>query len=96
MRVNELLKHTEKEIRMTFETNVLAQFWILEAFLPRMIENNYGHIVAVSSMNGLLPIRNLVPYCSSKFAVRGLMECLFEELRTKSNGKSKVICRNFQ
>lgn len=87
---NELLKHTEGQIRKTFETNILAHFWMLEAFLPKMIENNYGHIVAVSSINGLLPIKYLVPYCSTKFAVRGLMECLFEELRQNSNGKSKV------
>ena len=87
---NELLKHTEGQIRKTFETNILAHFWMLEAFLPKMIEDNYGHIVAISSINGLIPIKNLVPYCSTKFAVRGLMECLFEELRLNSNGKSKV------
>lgn len=54
---------------------------MLQAFLPTMMERNKGHIVALSSMAGLLGLRNLVPYCGSKFAVRGIMEALHEELR---------------
>lgn len=46
-----------------------------------MMERNYGHIVAMASMAGMLGLRNLVPYCGSKFAVRGMMEALHEELR---------------
>lgn len=44
---------------------------MLEAFLPDMIERNHGHVVALSSMAGVLGLTNLVPYCASKFAVRG-------------------------
>lgn len=50
-----------------------------------MKQNNHGHIVALSSCAGLIGFRNLVPYCASKFAVRGLMEALFEELRYSSS-----------
>ena len=85
-----LLQHTEEEIRRVFDINVLAHFWIFQAFLPKMIENNNGHIVAISSMAGLLGFQNLVPYCSSKFAIRGTHEGLYEELRADTNGKSKV------
>lgn len=45
-----------------------------------MKKNNHGHIVALSSIAGLAGLPNLVPYCASKFAVRGLMESLAEEL----------------
>jgi all-trans-retinol dehydrogenase (NAD+) len=41
-------------------------------------------------MAGLLGSRNLVPYCGSKFAVRGLQEAMSEELRASSNGNSQV------
>jgi short-subunit dehydrogenase len=54
---------------------------MLEAFLPTMIQKNHGHVVAISSMAGIMGIPNLVPYCGSKYAVRGLMEALGEELR---------------
>lgn len=74
-------KQTPDEIRKTFEVNVFAQFWTLEAFLPHMKQQNRGHIVALSSMAGMIGLPNLVPYSASKFAVRGLMEGLSNELR---------------
>jgi all-trans-retinol dehydrogenase (NAD+) len=87
---HEFLKHTENEIRKIFEINVLAHFWMFQAFLPKMVEINKGHIVALSSMAGLMGMRNLVPYCGSKYAVRGIQEAMSEELRATSNGNSKV------
>lgn len=57
---------------------------IIQEFLPGMKKMNHGHIVALSSMAGLIGLRNLVPYCASKFAVRGLMEALKEELRQEN------------
>lgn len=83
MPAHELLEHTETEIKRIFDINVLAHFWMLQAFLPKMIEKNRGHIVAMSSMAGVLGFKNLVPYCGSKFAVRGIMESILEELRCK-------------
>lgn len=74
--------HNPKEIGKLFDINVFAHFWTLEAFLPDMLEKNRGHIVALSSMAGVMGVPNLVPYCASKFAVRGMMEALREEVRT--------------
>ncbi|XP_068626413.1 17-beta-hydroxysteroid dehydrogenase 13-like [Battus philenor] len=91
-----LLDTSEKEIRTVFEVNVLAQLWLIQTFLPHMMETNHGHIVAMSSMAGVVGLRNLVPYCGTKFAVRGLMEALHEELREDprdfSGIKQTVIC----
>ncbi|KAI8438944.1 hypothetical protein MSG28_011260 [Choristoneura fumiferana] len=86
-----LAQHAEKEIRTMFEVNVLAHFWMLQAFLPSMMERNHGHIVAMSSMAGILGLRNLVPYCASKFAVRGMMEALHEEMREDAKDYSGVM-----
>ncbi|XP_059616296.1 epidermal retinol dehydrogenase 2-like isoform X1 [Phlebotomus argentipes] len=76
-----LWEQQHQEIRKVFDVNVMAHFWIFEAFLPHMIEKNRGHLVSISSVVGLIGAANLVPYCASKFAVRGMMEALFEELR---------------
>ncbi|XP_068159690.1 17-beta-hydroxysteroid dehydrogenase 13 [Drosophila tropicalis] len=76
-----LLEHTEQETRLMYDINVLAHFWINQAFLPDMIERNEGSIVALSSCAGLFGLSNLVPYCGTKFAVRGYMLALAEELR---------------
>lgn len=43
----------------------------VQAFLPNMIQQNHGHIVALSSIAGFIGLANVVPYCASKFAVRG-------------------------
>jgi len=87
---HELLKHTEEEIRKTVEINLVAHFWMFQAFLPKMIEANRGHIVALSSMAGIMGFKNLVPYCGTKFAVRGVQEALSEELRCTTNGRSNI------
>ncbi|XP_075158881.1 lipid droplet subset dehydrogenase 1 isoform X2 [Haematobia irritans] len=84
-----LLEQTEKEIRLMYDINVLAHFWILQAFLPEMIAKNKGHIVAMSSCAGLFGLPNLVPYCGTKFAVRGLMVSMHEELR-KLNKNNQI------
>lgn len=92
---HDFLQHTEKEIRSIIEINLVSHFWMFQAFLPKMIERNHGHIVAMSSMAGVMGFQNLVPYCGSKFAVRGVQEALSEELRCKTNGQSKVCFVNF-
>ncbi|XP_054266342.1 estradiol 17-beta-dehydrogenase 11-like isoform X1 [Macrosteles quadrilineatus] len=81
--------HKPQEIEKIFDVNVLAHFWTLEAFLPSMVAKNHGHVVALSSMCGVMGIPNVVPYCASKFAVRGLMEALYEEMRASDNTTRK-------
>lgn len=54
-----------------------------------MISRNEGSLVALSSCAGLFGLPNLVPYCGTKFAVRGYMAALVEELR-QQNPKSNV------
>ena len=86
MPTHPLHQQTESEIRKTFDINVFAQFWILQAFLPHLYAKKRGHIVSLVSVAGLVGLTNLVPYCASKFAVRGLMESLHEELRELNLG----------
>ncbi|XP_065347527.1 short-chain dehydrogenase/reductase family 16C member 6-like [Cloeon dipterum] len=76
-----LEKHSEQDIRKNFDVNIISHFWMLEAFLPDMRALGRGHVVALSSMAGICGLPNLVPYCGAKFAVRGMMEALREELR---------------
>ncbi|KAL0267853.1 UNVERIFIED_CONTAM: hypothetical protein PYX00_010004 [Menopon gallinae] len=76
--------HKPEEIRKMFEINVFAHFWMLQAFLPKMMKKNKGHVVAISSVAGLVGGANVVPYCGSKFAVRGYMEGIAEEFRKEN------------
>ncbi|CAB3256258.1 unnamed protein product [Arctia plantaginis] len=91
-----VLKHSEKEIRTMMDINVNGILWMIQAFLPAMLERNYGHIVSMSSMAGKMGLRNLVPYCGSKYGVRGIMEALSVELHEDprdTNGiKFTTVC----
>ncbi|CAK9805998.1 Short-chain dehydrogenase/reductase family 16C member 6 [Anthophora plagiata] len=78
------LKQDTDLVEKTFSVNVLSNFWTIETFLPNMMHNRRGHIVCLSSMCGIYGVSQKVVYCSSKFAVRGLMEALHEELRLDS------------
>ncbi|XP_067626176.1 epidermal retinol dehydrogenase 2 isoform X2 [Eurosta solidaginis] len=81
MPTHPLEQHTAKEIKRVFDINVLSHFWALEAFLPHMKQQGRGHIICISSIAGIVGLTNLVPYCATKYAVRGMMEALHEELR---------------
>ena len=51
------------------------------AFLPQLVQQNYGVIVNTSSVYGLLGMPKNSAYCASKFAVRGFTDSLRQELR---------------
>jgi NAD(P)-dependent dehydrogenase (short-subunit alcohol dehydrogenase family) len=50
------------------------------AFLPHLIASGDGHVVNVSSLNGLMGQPELSAYCISKFGVRGFTETLRSEM----------------
>lgn len=50
-----------------------------QAFLPHLIASGDGHVVNISSLNGILAQPQLSHYCASKFAVRGFTESLRAE-----------------
>ncbi|XP_016963080.2 epidermal retinol dehydrogenase 2 isoform X2 [Drosophila biarmipes] len=81
MPTHPILQQSAEEVQRVFDVNVFSQFWTIQAFLSHMQEQNRGHIICLSSIAGLVGISNLVPYCATKFAVRGLMEALHAELR---------------
>merc|ERR1719210_2334341 len=78
------LNHSQAELEKIFFVNVFAQFYTVQELLPRMLNLNKGHIISLSSMAGITGTPNLGPYCATKFAVKGLMDALFLELRASS------------
>lgn len=53
----------------------------IRAVAPEMVERKRGSIVAISSMAGIFGIYGYTAYSPAKFAVRGLMEALRDEMR---------------
>ena len=51
-----------------------------KAFLPHLVASGDGHVVNVSSLNGIMGQGGMTAYCTSKFGVRGFTESLRAEL----------------
>jgi len=51
-----------------------------KAFLPHLIASGAGHVVNVSSLNGIMAQPEMSQYCAAKFAVRGFTETLRMEM----------------
>jgi NAD(P)-dependent dehydrogenase (short-subunit alcohol dehydrogenase family) len=49
-------------------------------FLPHLIASGDGHVVNISSLNGLMAQASMTGYCATKFAVRGFTEALRAEM----------------
>jgi len=68
-----------------FELVMNVNFWGVvhgtKTFLPHFRKNGLGHVVNISSLNGMVPFANQAPYNCSKYAVLGFSETLMQELR---------------
>lgn len=49
-------------------------------FLPHLIASGDGHLVTISSLNGLMAQPHMSAYVTSKFAVRGFSEAVRQEM----------------
>ncbi|MFK7787701.1 MAG: SDR family oxidoreductase [Crocinitomicaceae bacterium] len=76
-------------LRQMFDTNVFGIFYLIKAAIPSMKEAKSGHIINVSSIAGIAGIENMSVYNATKFAVKGMSESLFKELRPHG---IKVTC----
>ena len=59
-------------------------------FMPHLAKVPRAHIVNLSSLFGVIGMAGQTAYCTSKFAVRGLSESLWEELRDTNIGLTVV------
>jgi NAD(P)-dependent dehydrogenase (short-subunit alcohol dehydrogenase family) len=69
------------QLREQFATNVFGVAATLQAVLPYMRSRRSGHLMAVTSMGGLMAVPGMSAYCASKFAVEGLLESIAKEVR---------------
>jgi NAD(P)-dependent dehydrogenase (short-subunit alcohol dehydrogenase family) len=65
-------------------TNVLGTANVARAVLPGMRERDDGVLVVVGSVLGRISVPQLITYCTSKWAVRGLTRMLSQSVRDRS------------
>lgn len=86
--VGDFQNNTLDKIKRVFESNVIGTIIITRNFLPFMKKANAGKVVIVNSSAGLLGKAQESIYCAAKFAQRGYLNALKEELKST---KIKVL-----
>jgi NAD(P)-dependent dehydrogenase (short-subunit alcohol dehydrogenase family) len=71
---------TEDELRRQFEVNLFGVLNVTRAALPQLRAQRSGHLVQMSSLNGIEGMVGGGCYCASKFAVERLSESLAAEV----------------
>lgn len=78
-----------EDFKWLMNINFYGVLYGTKAFLPILEKADWGHIVNISSLFGLVSVPNQTAYNASKFAVRGLTEALRQEL---VDANSSVSC----
>lgn len=71
-----LERSSEQSIHEIFDVNVYGPIRCMQAVLPHMRKQKSGHLIAVSSVGGIVGQPMNEVYCSAKFALEGLVESM--------------------
>ncbi|MGJ1414728.1 SDR family NAD(P)-dependent oxidoreductase [Sphingobacterium multivorum] len=69
------------DIRKQYETNILGPVAVIQAVLPLLRQQGYGHILGTSSSLGHVTLPVIGYYCSSKWAFEAIHESLALEVK---------------
>jgi len=81
---------THSDWTKMINVNVMGTVNTIDTFLPSMLEKGHGHIVNISSIDGLIPIPGQAAYCASKYAITGMTEVLHFDLKHRGIGVTLV------
>jgi NAD(P)-dependent dehydrogenase (short-subunit alcohol dehydrogenase family) len=70
----------EAQFRAQMETNVFGTLWVTQAALPILRKQASGHIIQISSLNGIASFPMMGAYSASKWAVEALSDALAQEV----------------
>jgi NADP-dependent 3-hydroxy acid dehydrogenase YdfG len=83
---------TYKDWDFSMGINVGGAINGLVTIIPRILKHGEGgHVVATSSTGGLSAVGNCVIYCTTKYALAGMMECVATDLQDKNVGASVLV-----
>ena len=75
---------TLEDFDSTYQVNLLAPFRLCQTVLPKMVEQNYGRIVNISSIWGKISRPNVAAYSATKFGIDGMTLSLANEYASKN------------
>ncbi len=82
---------TQAQWEKTINVNLFGMYYVVKAFISKLLEQGFGHVIVTASIAGSLGVGGLNPYNTSKFANAGFCESLYSEYSHKGIDVS-VIC----
>jgi short-subunit dehydrogenase len=79
--IGSLTNQSTDEIERLLSANLMLHIYGLKAIIPIMARQQNGYIIEMGSLGGLIPMPFVSTYSASKFALRGLVLSLKEELK---------------
>lgn len=70
----------DAHLAATIDVDLKGVMWGMKAFLPKMIERNYGHIINMASLAAYVGTPRMPAYSASKWGVIGLTESVRMEI----------------
>lgn len=85
-----------ESIEHLFKVNVLGSISLIKEVVPIMKKEKSGIIINISSVRGVVgtPLKSI--YSATKFAIQGLTESLFHELKPYNISTKSLIISSFQ
>jgi NAD(P)-dependent dehydrogenase (short-subunit alcohol dehydrogenase family) len=74
--VGTILQTNASDLDRLYQVNIRGIFNLTKAFLPKMVDRKAGNIINLSSIGGVVGIRDRLAYCTTKFAVVGFTKSL--------------------
>lgn len=80
-KIDSIEKTSNSDLEKMLDVNLKTVFYVCKNVIPVMKWRRGGYIINIASMSGLRGKKSQSAYCASKFAVVGLTEALYEELK---------------
>jgi len=74
--VGTILTTTADDLDRLYRVNVRGMFVLTKAFIAGMVERQYGVIINMSSVGGVVAVKDRHAYCTTKFAVVGFTKSI--------------------
>jgi NAD(P)-dependent dehydrogenase (short-subunit alcohol dehydrogenase family) len=74
--VGSMLETTGEDLDRMYAVNVRGVFNVTKVFIHQMVERHQGNIINLSSIGGVVGVRDRLAYCATKFAVAGITKSM--------------------
>lgn len=87
----EISNEEDGALEAMIQSNLYSAYYLTKTILPKLIENNKGHIINMCSIASKIAYPNGGSYSISKFALLGFSKVLREELKTKNIKVTSIL-----